>query len=220
MMATLDSHDRFPLSASDTLPGLRLSRRPISAWDKLGSASFIALICSLRALVMGVEVIGARCPDGRRPISSARPFSSSQSNSIASTRSRAATSGSLINSPASISPNQMDGALTKGLSSSPRRRGPRGNRIGLAVHGFPLSRRFRGNDERSSIEVARFISNQARGPNEWGIVASRQRTVNQKFYHFSSDPGCLHAATTRTRHSCFRLPVRCGANHHQPATDR
>jgi hypothetical protein len=57
MVAALNSHLLFPLSVSDTRPGLTFSRLPISAGERLGSASFIALIRSL-----SMEVLAARCP--------------------------------------------------------------------------------------------------------------------------------------------------------------
>jgi hypothetical protein len=96
MVAALDSHVLLPLSVSDTRPGLRFNRLPMSAWERLGSASFIALICSLSESVIGAEVLTARWPDGRRPISSASEFNSSQPSCCANWRRRFATSGSLI----------------------------------------------------------------------------------------------------------------------------
>jgi hypothetical protein len=39
-----DDYALFPLGASDTLPGFKLRRLPISACERLGSAAFIALI--------------------------------------------------------------------------------------------------------------------------------------------------------------------------------
>ena len=54
----------FPLSASDTRPGLTLSCLPISACERCGSARFIARILSRSSSVIGTEVVGDR--DGRR----------------------------------------------------------------------------------------------------------------------------------------------------------
>jgi hypothetical protein len=53
-------HALLPLNASDTLPGLRVNRLPISACERQGSAVFIVLICDLSASVIGAELIGAR----------------------------------------------------------------------------------------------------------------------------------------------------------------
>jgi hypothetical protein len=53
----------------------------------------MALISSFSESLIGTEVAVARCPDDRRPISSAKSLSSSQFNCAANSRSRFATSG-------------------------------------------------------------------------------------------------------------------------------
>ena len=52
--------DRYFLNASETRPELTLNRLPISACERLGSASFMARILACSSSVIGTEVVGAR----------------------------------------------------------------------------------------------------------------------------------------------------------------